>query len=79
MGLTVSLIEIKLSQRNMSIQCTAKVQKLEMNMGNMTALSMRGAQREITGWLLKVGYVPASRWTQYTTDVTVEATRYFRK
>ena len=79
MGLTVSLIEIKLSQHNMSIQCTAKMQELEMNMGNMTALSMRGAQREITGWLLKVGYVPASRWTQYTTDTAIETTRYFRK
>jgi hypothetical protein len=26
------------------------------------SLSMRGAQREITGWLIKQGYKPDGRW-----------------
>jgi hypothetical protein len=26
------------------------------------SLSMRGAQREITGWLIRDGYLPVGRW-----------------
>ena len=29
---------------------------------DVDSLSMRGAQREMTGWYLKRGYVPVGRW-----------------
>ena len=29
---------------------------------DVTSMSMRGAQREVTGWLKRQGYEPVGRW-----------------
>ena len=39
---------------------------------DVASLSMRGAQREITGWLLKWGYKPDGRWTTEEEDDQVD-------
>ncbi|MFF0268666.1 hypothetical protein [Kribbella sp. NPDC004536] len=57
-----SPIEVWLRQRNMAIDCTVvhedeSTQELDVN-----SLSMRGAQREMTGYLIKQGYQPVGRW-----------------
>jgi hypothetical protein len=38
----------------------------------IVSLSMRGAQREITGWLLAQGYKPDGRWTTEAEDETID-------
>jgi hypothetical protein len=47
---------------------------------DVTSLSMRGAQREITGWLIRNGYAPVARWTAEAADGgdVVESSRKFR-
>jgi hypothetical protein len=44
------------------------------------SLSMRGAQREITGDLLREGYAPVGRWTveRAVNDEPVETSRTFK-
>jgi hypothetical protein len=57
-----SPIEVWLRQRNLSVSCKVvhadeSTEELEID-----SLSMRGAQREITGSLIKQGYKPDGRW-----------------
>jgi len=57
-----SPIEVWLRQRNLSVSCKVvyggeSTEELEIDL-----LSMRGAQREITGWLISQGYMPDGRW-----------------
>jgi hypothetical protein len=43
----------------------------------ISSLSMRGAQREITGYLIATGYEPAGRWSTEDEDGR-ETLRQFR-
>jgi hypothetical protein len=57
-----SPIEVWLRQRNLTVRCKVvyggeSTEELEID-----SLSMRGAQREITGWLISQGYKPDGRW-----------------
>jgi len=48
----------------MAIACTVVREDESTTSLDVDSLSVRGAQREITGWLISQGYVPAGRWTQ---------------
>jgi hypothetical protein len=57
-----SPIEVWLSQKNMEITCAIVYEDESTEYLDVDSLSMRGAQREITGHLLKQGYKPVGRW-----------------
>lgn len=64
-------IEVWLTQKNLEVTCSI-VHEDESTTGlDVDSLSMRGAQREITGWLIAHGYEPAGRWQD-----EVEASRH---
>lgn len=54
--------EIWLSQANMQITCMVVREDETTDSLDVESLSMRGAQREITGYLISGGYKPAGRW-----------------
>jgi hypothetical protein len=57
-----SPIEVWLSQANMEITCTVVLEDESTSTLDVNSLSMRGAQREITGYLVAQGYSPVDRW-----------------
>ena len=54
--------EVWLSQRNIQIHCMIVNDDETTEQLDVDSLSMRGAQREMTGWLLSQGYKPVGRW-----------------
>ena len=71
-------IEVWLSQPVIEITCTLVADDESTANLDITSLSMRGAQREITGYLIGIGYEPAGRWeTEGGSDV-LEVSRKFR-
>jgi hypothetical protein len=59
-----SPIEVWLSQPNMEVTCMVVKEDESTEQVDITSLSMRGAQREITGWLLEQGYTAVGRWRE---------------
>ena len=57
-----SPIEVWLSQANMAITCTVALEDDSTSTLYVKSLSMRGAQREMTGYLIAHGYTPVARW-----------------
>lgn len=57
-----SPIEVWLRQANMQITCMVVHEDETTQNLDVDSLSMRGAQREMTGWFLKEGYVAVGRW-----------------
>ena len=55
-------IEVWLTQQNMTVTCRVAHEDESTEELRIDSLSMRGAQREITGWLIKQGYKPDGRW-----------------
>lgn len=55
-------IEVWLSQPNLQVSCRAVYEDERTATLDVDALSMRGAQREVTGFLIERGYTPAGRW-----------------
>jgi hypothetical protein len=74
-------IEVWLRQGNMEITCTVVNEDETTYDLDVDSLSMRGAQREITGYLIKDGYRPAERWQVEAGDegTAVETVRKFKK
>lgn len=76
-----SPIEVWLTQRNMEIQCAVvhEDESTDHTLG-VDSLSMRGAQREITGYLIDQGYAPVGRWETEANDHgnPVETVRRFK-
>lgn len=76
-----SPIEVWLRQDNMEINCMV-VHEDETTDDKVfiDSLSMRGAQREITGYYLSEGYVPVGRWesTVESRDGEFETVRRFK-
>jgi hypothetical protein len=56
-------IEVWLSQKNLEVTCTLVREDESTTDFDVESISLRGAQREITGWLIDEGYQPAGRWT----------------
>lgn len=57
-----SPIEVWLSQKNMQVSCTVVYEDESTEGLDVDSLSLRGAQREMTGWLISHGYKPVGRW-----------------
>jgi hypothetical protein len=57
-----SPIEVWLRQRNLTVRCKVVYADESTEELEIDSLSMRSAQREITGWLIKQGYKPDGRW-----------------
>ena len=57
-------IEVWLSQDNIEITCRVVFDDERVTELDIHSLSMRGAQREITGWLISQSYEPVGRWTK---------------
>jgi hypothetical protein len=57
-----SPIEVWLSRANMKITCTVVLEDETTSALDVKSLSMRGAQREMTGYLIAYGYTPVGRW-----------------
>lgn len=55
-------IEVWLTQHNLEVRCTVVYEDERTDEMGIDSLSMRGAQREVTGWMIKQGYVPVGRW-----------------
>jgi hypothetical protein len=67
----------------MEVLCRVVFEDETVDHLDVESLSMRGAQREITGSLLKDGYTPAGRWEDEAVDVredeTIECVRRFKE
>ena len=55
-------IEVWLSQRNFEVTGRVVYESERTDHLKTESLSMRGAQREVTGFLIQQGYAPAGRW-----------------
>jgi hypothetical protein len=74
-----SPIEIWLRQNNMTITCMVVREDETTYELDVESMSMRGAQREITGWLIADGYEPVGRWQAEESDTTGEAIESVRR
>jgi hypothetical protein len=68
-------IEVWLTQQNMAIACNVVFEDESADHLDVNSLSMRGAQREMTAWLIQLGYTPANRWQ---TEHDGETSRQFK-
>lgn len=74
-------IEVWLTKSNIEVRCMIVFEDETTTYQDATSLSMRGAQREVTSWLVNWGYEPADRWDaeEVTEDGEVlESVRRFR-
>jgi hypothetical protein len=71
-------IEVWLRQDNMKVYCWIVYEDESTDEDlEVKSLSMRGAQREITGYLIATGYEPVGRWRAEVEDGS-ETMRQFR-
>lgn len=61
-------LQVFLSQKNIEITGTLVFEDESINYPQVLSVSMRGAQREITGLLVAKGYAPAGRWSEAVED-----------
>ena len=76
-----SPVEVWLSKPHIEIKCRIVHEDESTEEPSVESLSMRGAQREITGWLVSLGYAPVGRWeTEWSHEGTgqQETMRRFR-
>jgi hypothetical protein len=55
-------------RQNIEISCTLAFEDESISYPPVDSVSLRGAQREITGRLVAFGYVPAGRWSEDDED-----------
>ena len=55
-------LEIWLRQENLAVYCTVVHEDESTSSLSIDSLSMRGAQREITGYMIQMGRQPDGRW-----------------
>lgn len=74
-------IEVWLSKKNIQVTCTVALDDESTQPQDIQSLSMRGAQREITGWLISLGWEPVLRWeiTDQGDGEHLETMRRFRR
>jgi len=73
-------IEVWLTRNNLAVTCRAVHEDESTDEYEVDSLSMRGAQREITGFLIRQGYNPVGRWSVQHDggDGASETSRAFR-
>jgi hypothetical protein len=74
-GKTAGGIEVRLGQPNLEVTCRILFRDGSAIAVGISSLFIAGAQREITAWLMELGYKPAGQWR---TDTGREAARAFR-
>ncbi len=55
-------IEVWLRHVNMEVACTVVHEDESTHRYDVDSLSLRGAQREMTGYFISQGYEPVGRW-----------------
>jgi len=73
---------LRKADRGLSINCTVVHDDESTDTLDVDSLSMRGAQREMTGALIREGYEPAGRWEterEHDDEGPVETVRSFRR
>jgi hypothetical protein len=65
---TPQALQAILSRKNIQISCTLVLEDESVGYLDVQSLSVRGAQREVTGWLVRSGYTPAGRWSDQDQD-----------
>lgn len=55
-------IEVWLSQKNLQVTCRVVYEDESTTDLSVDSLSIRGAEREMTGYFISVGYKPVGRW-----------------
>jgi hypothetical protein len=76
-----SPIEVWLSRTNLEITCTVVLEDERTSTLDVNSRSIRGAEREITGYLIAHGYTPVGDWdaeADSDNGGTVEASRKFK-
>jgi len=73
-------IEVWLTQANMVVSCRVVHEDESTEEYDVESLSMRGGQREMTGYFVKQGYIPDGRWTTESEEKgePIEAWRRFK-
>jgi hypothetical protein len=76
-------IEVWISQPNIGVSGRVVYEDERTDTLNIDSLSMRGAQREVTGFLIQQGYTPTGRWeieriVEADHDTVVETSRRFK-
>jgi hypothetical protein len=72
-------VEVWLTQGNIAIDCRIVFEDESATEPAINSLSMRGAQREMTAWLIQQGYEPAGRWeAEVQGEEGTETVRRFR-
>lgn len=71
-------IEVWLSQQSMEVRCAVYFEDETSLDLDVDSLSMRGAQREMTAWLIARGYEAAARWVSED-EADSETHRQFRR
>jgi hypothetical protein len=61
-------LQAVLSRKNLEITCTLVFEDESVSYPQPRSMSVRGAQREITGLLVKNGYTPVGRWSEASED-----------
>jgi hypothetical protein len=56
-------LEVWLTLRSVTITCKIVCEDESVREYSIKSLSMRGAEREITGFLINAGYEPTDRWS----------------
>jgi hypothetical protein len=74
-----SPIEVVLTQSNMQVYCRVVREDESTYELPIDSLSMRGAQREITGYLIAKGYAPVGRWEVEAQDDDGQAIETIRR
>jgi hypothetical protein len=67
-------IEVWLRQPHLAVSCTVVREDESTVELDVESLSLRGAMREITGYLISQGYQPAGRWDATGGDEGDEST-----
>jgi hypothetical protein len=80
-----SPIEVWLSQASTGVTCTVVLEDERTSTLDVNSRSIRGAQREISGYLIARGYTPVGNWeveadsdNDYGGKEAVEASRKFK-
>jgi len=75
-------VEIWLTKTNIAVTCSIVFEDETGDHLDVDSLSMRGAQREMTSWMIGQGYEPADRWNTEEEDEpggeVLESSRTFR-
>jgi hypothetical protein len=61
-------LQAVLSRKNIEIFCTLVFEDESVSYPEVESVSVRGAQREVTGMLVGFGYTPAGRWSDADED-----------